>query len=95
MKYLLLVTWDADQMNRQPEPEPATPETEEESFPWLDELRARDAWVIGDQLAAPRRARTVRVREGKKHITDGPFEIASRHPVAAIGAIEIRPLLGG
>ena len=117
MKYLLLVTWDADQMNRQPDPEPATPETEEESFPWLDELRARNAWVIGDQLAAPRRARTVRVREGKKHITDGPFtetkeaiggfdlieadsldeavEIASRHPVAAIGAIEIRPLLGG
>ena len=117
MKYLLLVTWDADQMNRQPEPEPATPETEEESFPWLDELRARNAWVIGEQLASPRRARSFLVREGMKHITDGPFtetkeaiggfdlieadsldeavEIASRHPVAAIGAIEIRPLMGG
>ena len=117
MKYLLLVTWDADAMNRQAEPEPAAPGVAEEPFPWLDELRARNAWVIGDQLAAPRRARTVRVREGKKHITDGPFtetkeavggfdlieadsleeavEIASHHPVAAIGAIEVRPLLGG
>jgi len=117
MKYLLLVTWDADQMNRQADPEPAAPPTEEEPFPWLDELRARNAWLIGDQLAAPRRARTVRVREGRKHVTDGPFtetkeavggfdvieaesldeavEIAARHPVAAIGAIEVRPLLGG
>ena len=61
----------------------------------------------------PRRAKSVRVRDGKKLITDGPFaetkevvggfdilecgsldealEIASRHPVAEIGTIEIRP----
>jgi hypothetical protein len=115
MKYLLLVTWDTESMNAQTEPEPGSPA--EESFPWLDELRARNAWVVGDQLAPPRRARTVRVREGKKHVTDGPFtetkealggfdlieadsldeavEIASRHPVAAVGAIEVRPLWNG
>jgi hypothetical protein len=115
MKYLLLVTWDTESMNAQTEPEPGSPT--EESFPWLDELRARNAWVVGDQLAPPRRARTVRVREGKKHVTDGPFtetkealggfdlieadsldeavEIASRHPVAAVGAIEVRPLWNG
>jgi len=116
MKYLLLVTWDAASMNARTEPEPGAPAEEDESFPWLDELRARNAWVIGDQLAPPRRARTVRVREGRKHVTDGPFtetkeavggfdlieadsldeavEIASRHPVAAVGAIEVRPLWG-
>jgi len=119
MKYLLLVTWDSEHMNAQPDQDPAAAKAaaEEEPFPWLDELRARDAWVIGDQLVAPRRARTVRVRDGRKTVTDGRFtetkeaiggfdlieadsldeavEIASRHPVAAVGAIEVRALLGG
>ena len=46
---------------------------EEESFPWFDDLQARGIWVTGDQLAPPRRARSVRVRDGKKMVTDGPF----------------------
>jgi hypothetical protein len=119
MKYLLLVTWDAEHMNAQPDQEPAaaTAAAEEEPFPWLDDLRARNAWVIGDQLVPPRRARTVRVRDGRKTVTDGPFtetkeaiggfdlieadsledaiEIAAGHPVAQVGTIEVRPLLGG
>jgi len=72
MKYLLLVCWDAERMNAQEEPEPDAA-VEEESFPWLDELQARDAWITGDQLAPPRRARSVRVRDGKTVVTDGPF----------------------
>ena len=74
MKYLLLVCWDAERMNGQTEPEPgaAAPE-EEEGFPWLDDLQAKGIWVTGDQLAPPRRARSVRVRAGKKTVTDGPF----------------------
>ncbi|HKG20165.1 MAG TPA: YciI family protein [Candidatus Limnocylindrales bacterium] len=116
MKYLMLVCWDADKMNARPDPEPTAEVAEEEPFPWLDDLRDRGIWLTGDQLAPPRRARTVRVRDGKKQITDGPFtetkeaiggfdllecdsledavEIASRHPVAAVGTIEVRPLLG-
>jgi len=116
MKYLMLVCWDADRMNAQPDSEPTTEAAEEESFPWLDDLRARGIWITGDQLAPPRRARSVRVRDGKRQVTDGPFtetkeavggfdllecdsleeavEIASRHPVAQIGTIEVRPLLG-
>ena len=74
MKYLLLVCWDADRMNGQTEPDPASaPDDDEEGFPWVDELRRRGTWLIGDQLAPPRRARSVRVREGKKLVTDGPF----------------------
>jgi hypothetical protein len=73
MRYLLLVCWDADQVNAQTEPEPGDAPAEEESFPWLDELRARGSWVIGDQLAPPRRARTVRVRDGGATVTEGPF----------------------
>ena len=115
MKYLLLVCWDAEQMNGQTEPEPGTAE-EPESFPWLDDLQSRGKWVTGDQLAPPRRGRSVRIRDGKRLVTDGPFaetkeavggfdlieadsleqavEIASNHPVAAIGTIEVRPLWG-
>jgi hypothetical protein len=72
MKYLMLVCWDAEKMDAQTEPDPNA-DTEEESFPWLDDLRARGIWVTGDQLAPPRRARSVRVRDGKTLVTDGPF----------------------
>ena len=74
MKYLLLVCWDAERMNGQTEPEPgAAPADDEEPFLWVDDLRARGIWLTGDQLAPPRRARTVRVRAGRKMVTDGPF----------------------
>jgi hypothetical protein len=74
MKYLLLVCWDTERMNGQTEPEPsAVPEEEVEGFPWVDDLQARGIWQIGDQLAPPRRARSVRVRDGKTIVTDGPF----------------------
>ena len=73
MKYLLLVCWDAEQMNAQTEPDPAEAAEEEEGFPWLDDLQARGRWITGDQLAPPRRGRSVRVRDGKPVVTDGPF----------------------
>jgi hypothetical protein len=71
MKFLML-GWDAENMDAQTEPEP-TDTADEESFPWLDDLQARGIWVAGDQLAPPRRARSVRVRDGKPIVTDGPF----------------------
>jgi len=76
MRYLMLVCWDAERMDAQTEPKPADAVNEqgdEESFPWLDDLRARGSWITGDQLAPPRRARSVRVRGGKAMVTDGPF----------------------
>jgi hypothetical protein len=72
MKYLLLVCWSAEQMDAQPDPDPAD-YGEEDSFPWLDDVQERGVWVTGDRLAPPRRARTVRVRDGKPLVTDGPF----------------------
>jgi hypothetical protein len=72
MRYLMLVCWDAEKMDAQTEPEP-TDSAEPESFPWLDDVQARGIWVTGDQLAPPRRARSVRVRDGKTMVTDGPF----------------------
>jgi hypothetical protein len=73
MKYLLMVCWDRERMDSQTEPEPGQAAEEEEPFAWVDDLRAQGKWLIGDQLAPPRRARSVRVRGGKKLITDGPF----------------------
>ena len=74
MKYLLLVCWDAERMDAQTEPDPThTPDVEQEGFPWLDDLQAKGSWITGDQLAPPRRARSVRVRGGKAIVTDGPF----------------------
>ncbi len=72
MKYLMLVCWDTEKMDAQADPDP-NESPEEESFPWLDDLQARGIWVTGDQLAPPRRARSVRVRDGKTMVTDGPF----------------------
>ena len=73
MKYLLLVCWDAERMDAQTEPDPTDTPDEEEGFPWLDDLQAKGSWITGDQLAPPRRARSVRVRGGKAIVTDGPF----------------------
>ena len=72
MKYLMLVCWGTDAMNAQTEPDPDETQSDE-GFPWLDDLQARGLWVTGDQLAPPRRARSVRVRDGKATVTDGPF----------------------
>ena len=38
-----------------------------------DDVQARGVWVTGSQLAPPRRARSVRVRNGQAFVTDGPF----------------------
>jgi hypothetical protein len=87
MKYLLLVCWDAERMNAQEEPEPGAPPRDEEPFQWVDDLRERGIWLTGDQLAPPRRARTVRVREGKKLVTDGPF-VETKEAVGGFDLLE-------
>jgi hypothetical protein len=91
MKFLMLVCWDADQMNGQEEPEPGQAQ-DDESFPWLDDLQARGMWLTGDQLAPPRRGKSVRVRNGKKTITDGPFaetkEVVGGFDIIECGSLE-------
>jgi len=84
MKYLLLVCWATESMDALTEPQPGdTPE--EESFAWLDDVQSRGIWVTGDQIAPPRRARSVRVRDGKSLVTDGPFAETKE----AIGGFDI------
>ena len=87
MKYLLMVCWDTERMNGQDEPPASAQEEDDGGFPWLDDLRARGVWITGDQLAPPRRARSVRRRGGKTFITDGPF-IEAKEAVGGFDLIE-------
>src|SRR5436190_22678642 len=90
MKFLMLVCWDAEKMDAQTEPDP-TDAPDEESFPWVDDLQERGIWVTGDQLAPPRRARSVRVRGGKKLVTDGPF-IETKEAIGGFDLIDCASL---
>src|SRR5215510_12718533 len=90
MKYMLLVCWDGGRMNDEEEPKQGEAR-EDESFPWLDDLQSRGQWVTGDRLAPPRRARSVRVRSGKKLVTDGPYA-ETKEIVGGFDIIEAKSL---
>ena len=84
MKYMLLVCWDRSRMDAEREPDP-TEAHADESFLWLDDVQARGIRLAGDRLAPARRARSVRVRGGKRMVNDGPFAEAKE----AIGGFDI------
>ena len=71
MKLMLLIyhdeaTWDAlTESERQ--------EIYKEYCEQIQELESKGAYLVGDELQPTSTARTVRVREGKPMITDGPF----------------------
>lgn len=86
MKYLLLVCWDSRRMDGQAEPEPGAPPAATEELPWVDDLRSRGIWLTGGQLAPPRRARSVRIRDGKTIVTDGRSPRPKRPSAASISS---------
>ena len=65
MRYMMFVCTDT------------APETDESAVPdidvWVAENDARGRRVLGEVLAAPSAATTVRVRNGEVLLTDGPF----------------------
>jgi hypothetical protein len=105
MKFLMLVV--ADPSRDGTEEPPITIEQ------WVDETYGRGKATDGDRLRPPADAKTVRRRNGKVTVTDGPFaethewiagfdildcadldeaiELASRHPMATSGIIDLRP----
>jgi hypothetical protein len=88
MKYLMLVCWDIDTMNGQPDPTPdQLAQHGDESFPWLDDVQTRGIWKDGDMLAPPRKAATVRVRDGKTSVTEGPF-IETKEAIGGFDILE-------
>jgi hypothetical protein len=85
----------------------------EPAGPWAAEMSGRGVRLYGSELEPPASARTVRVRDTRAIVTDGPFaateeqiagfevlecadldeaiEIASSHPMARLGILEVRP----
>ncbi|MEO7016054.1 MAG: YciI family protein [Leifsonia sp.] len=106
MKYMMFVVTAT---------EPDTISDESDVNLWVDELDASGKRIIGEVLEPPEKSTVVRVRGGKRYVTDGPFtetkewiagfdilecdsldeaiDIASRHPMARNGQLEIRPFM--
>jgi hypothetical protein len=106
MRYIMFVCVD-------PTGEKYVPE-EDNIEEWVAEMSRRQVRTLGHRLKGVKDATTVRRRNGKVLVTDGPFaetrewiggfdllecadreeaiEIASKHPMARFGRIEIRPL---
>ncbi|MEY9952768.1 YciI family protein [Leifsonia sp. EB34] len=106
MKYMMFVITDS---------QPDTETDESDVDLWVDPLDASGKRIIGEVLQPPSESRVVRVRDGKRYVTDGPFtettevicgfdilevedldeavEIASRHPMARNGQLELRPFM--
>jgi hypothetical protein len=102
MKYMMFVATDSDPDKIRHKP--AGAET------WIAEAGTKR--ITGDRLRPAPEAKTVRVRDGRTIVTDGPFaeskeaivgfdildcatleeaiEIASKHPLATTGRLEVR-----
>jgi len=99
MKYLCLVYLDEKKLS-------AVPDRECQACG--DSLREKGQLVAAEALQGIHTATTVRVRNGKVSVTDGPFaetkeqlagfylidaiQVASKIPPARVGSVEVRPV---
>ena len=106
-RYMLLVCTD-------PSLDPAVFDDLDPAGAWVADTDRKGVRVFGSELGPRENARTVRVRDQRTLVTDGPFAetkeqiagfdlldcadldeaigIASRHPMARGGILEVRPL---
>lgn len=70
MKYLCLVYAEEKELERM---------TDDECMAYDDELRKSGRWLASEALQSIHTATTVRVRNGKVSITDGPFAETKEH----------------
>jgi hypothetical protein len=113
MQYLCLVYHEEKRLEALTDDELAA--TVADCIVWTEELVRGGHHIASAGLQCIRTATTVRNRNGKVTITDGPFaetkeflggftlidardlneaiQIASKHPVARVGTVEVRPLL--
>jgi hypothetical protein len=113
MKIMLLCYDDEQAWERQGEG--ALQAAMQEAVQLTHELHAKGQYQLAAPLHPVATATSVKVRDGKRIVTDGPFaetrevlggfylldvnsiheaiEIASRHPGARLGTVEIRPVM--
>jgi hypothetical protein len=75
-----------------PDLAPATPQEQSEAmdslYSWFDELRAAGASLLnGSRLRPPEDATTVRIRDGRLIVTDGPFT-ETKEQIGGYGVLE-------
>jgi hypothetical protein len=84
MKYAMFIVVD-----------PETSEADEAAAPpieaWFDDMIGRGAYLQGVRLQPREDATTVRVRDGRVLITDGPFT-ESREWIAGVAIIDVQDL---
>ena len=71
MKYMLMIHTDEKQWNAIPDSQKQQIYGEYRQL--IDELRAKGKYLAGSQLQSIATSTSVRVREGKRLVTDGPF----------------------
>lgn len=71
MKYMLLIYHDEQAWTNRTEVQ--RQQTYAEYRQLIDELKFKGKYLFGDQLQPATSAQSVRVREGKQIVTDGPF----------------------
>ena len=71
MKYILLIYHDEQSFNSRTKDE--LQKTYAEYRQLIEELKSSGKYLFGDQLQPTATAQSVRVRNGKQLITDGPF----------------------
>ena len=89
MKYMLLIYHDEQVWNRHSEEE--RQEIYGEYRQLIDELRSRGQYLAGDQLQLTSTGKSVRVRDGKQILTDGPFA-ETREQIGGFFMIEANDL---
>lgn len=89
MKFVCLGYYDEKQWESVPESEQAA--MMEECFAYDDVLRAGGHFVGGEALQTARNARTLRYRDGKVTVTDGPYA-ETKEQLGGILLLEARDL---
>lgn len=89
MKYLCLIYWDEERLFAIPDREMHALNAEHLAF--NERLRASGHMIEAEALQPSRETACVRVRDGKRSITDGPFAEA-KELVAGFYLIEARDL---
>lgn len=89
MRFLCLVNLDKDEAAKLADADWRV--VDRDSLAYDDVLEAQGSYVVSMALQPPQTARTVRVREGRAMVTDGPFVETKEH-VAGFILIEAKDI---
>jgi hypothetical protein len=89
MRYLCLIHLDLKDLGKMPRGERST--LNAAHWDLNDSLRASGNFLIAESLDAPETAACVRVRQGKRTVTDGPFA-ETKEMIAGFYVIEARDM---